>query len=253
MKRASSLLVSLAFSIFFLLPGAPLATSVSSLGTVDRSDQAITYLPMGDSYTIGRGVSRNQNWPHQLVNRLQLNGGQRLTLVAEPAVGGYTTQDLINHELSDVGKYQPDLITIEIGTNDMLHHVAMPVFQQHLNHIIQTIQSQDPHAHVLLITIPDMSRTPMAPHFGKPAALQTKVKVVNDIIAQAGLRYHLPVADLYGVSQAVAHDPSLISRDNFHPSDKGYTTWVDAISQKLIDTQLLHYPADTKPLNNAQY
>lgn len=242
-------LISLVFSVFLLLPGSPLATSTSSLGTTDLSAQTIRYLPLGDSYTAGVGLPDAENYPHQLINRLEENSGQRLQLVGEPAVGGYTTQDLIDHELSDVSAHQPDLISIEIGTNDLEHNVPTETFQQHLNYILDTIQWQDPNAHILLMTIPDFSLTPRATTFGTPSELHAKVKIINEVIEQTAQHYSLPVVDIYSVSQAVAHDPSLLYADNYHPSAKGYATWVDAITQKLIASRLLDYPN----LNKAQY
>jgi acyl-CoA thioesterase-1 len=234
MQRGIVALVTVGFIAFWLVHSAPLAHSVHTIDSIFLNKQDINYLPLGDSFTIGAGLPRAQNWPHQLADRLQQYSSQKLVLVAEPAMGGYTAKDLIDHELMYDAKYQPDLITIEIGTNDIESHVPLLTFQKQLDYIIDTIQQQDPSAQVLLMTIPDMSLAPKATIFGTRPELHTKVKLVNSIIEKAGKRYDLQVADIYGVSQAVAHDPSLLAHDQFHPSIKGYAAWVDVVSKLLL-------------------
>ena len=81
---------------------------------------ALRYLALGDSYTIGTGASSDaHNYPSILAKRLSEATGTRVD-VTNPAVNGFTTQDLIDHELGFVSRLKPQLATILIGVNDLV-------------------------------------------------------------------------------------------------------------------------------------
>ena len=76
------------------------------------------YVALGDSYTIGTSVAANESWPSQLVARLP-----ELELVANLAVNGYTSTDLITDELPQLDRLQPELVSVLIGVNDVVRGV----------------------------------------------------------------------------------------------------------------------------------
>src|ERR1700682_5907829 len=83
-------------------------------------DLAIRYVALGDSYTIGTGASGPaHSWPAIIAERLERQTGHQVSL-ANPAVNGFTTQDLIEHELPLITELKPDLVTILIGVNDLV-------------------------------------------------------------------------------------------------------------------------------------
>src|SRR5436190_2531070 len=73
------------------------------------------FLALGDSFTIGTGTSPDRSFPAVLVG-IWRDGGARVEL-ANPAVNGYTTDDLIADELPLVASFRPDLVTLLIGAN----------------------------------------------------------------------------------------------------------------------------------------
>ncbi len=86
MRRGSRLL--------FAGIGLAVAGCASALPSSDNQEDGVRYVALGDSYTIGTSVAESERWPNQLVERI----GQ-LELVANPAVNGYTSGDLIDREL----------------------------------------------------------------------------------------------------------------------------------------------------------
>ena len=69
---------------------------------------AVRYLALGDSYTIGTGASdESRTWPAILSKRLVEATGRQVELT-NPAVNGYTTLDLIRHEMPYVQRLKPD-------------------------------------------------------------------------------------------------------------------------------------------------
>ncbi|HEX3264212.1 MAG TPA: hypothetical protein VHR16_00970 [Candidatus Limnocylindrales bacterium] len=59
--------------------------------------------------------------------------------------------------------------------------------------------------------------------------ISTQVRVRNAIFAEVLGARSIPVADIYDLSLAAAHDRSLVAADNLHPSGRQYTLWLDRI------------------------
>jgi lysophospholipase L1-like esterase len=78
----------------------------------------VRYVALGDSYTIGTSVRPVARWPDQLVAAL---GPEEpaLHLVANLAVDGYTSADLIRDELPALEVLDPEFATVLIGVNDL--------------------------------------------------------------------------------------------------------------------------------------
>jgi acyl-CoA thioesterase-1 len=189
----------------------------------------VRYLPLGDSYTIGQSEPESQNFPNQLVNKLK-SDGVSIGIVANPAVTGYTTQDVIDNELPLIPKLKPTFVTLLIGVNDYVQGVSIQKFQSNLEYIISDIQKQLPNPqNVVLITVPDFGKTPTGAQFGDPTELATGVQSFNTVIKQVAASHKLPVADIFPISQGVATDPSLIASDGLHPSPAEYALWVSII------------------------
>src|SRR5256885_3091212 len=76
------------------------------------------FLALGDSFTIGTGTTPDRSFP-AVLTRLWTDGG-RAVVLSNPAVNGYTTDDLISDELPLVASFHPTLITLLIGANDIV-------------------------------------------------------------------------------------------------------------------------------------
>src|SRR4029079_5008489 len=77
----------------------------------------IRFVALGDSYTIGTATASSaERWPDQLVARIGPDGG-RLRLVANLAVNGFTSRDVIEEELPAVEALRPELVSLLIGVN----------------------------------------------------------------------------------------------------------------------------------------
>src|SRR5258708_12188434 len=111
--------------------------------------RAIKYLALGDSYTIGTGASAPEHsWPSIIAERLREQTGQEVELT-NPAVNGFTTIDLIRHDLPEVRAVKPDLVTILIGVNDLVRDVSPDSYRATLVPIYDELaQEKPPAAHV---------------------------------------------------------------------------------------------------------
>src|SRR5207244_3638555 len=97
-------------------PGS--SPTLEQLGIPER------YLALGDSFTIGTGTTPDRSFPAVLV-RLWRESGREVEL-RNPAVNGYTTDDLIREELPLITAFRPTFATVLIGANDLVAAVRGP-------------------------------------------------------------------------------------------------------------------------------
>lgn len=187
--------------------------------------QTISYVALGDSYTIGTGANEEQAWPVLLTQHLKRNK-VNIELVANPSVNGRTTQGLIEYSLPILDASKPTFVTLLIGTNDWVIGMDAVTFQQNLIYIIEHIQKQLPDkSKLVLLTLPDFSLTPSGANYGKGRDISKGLSEFNKIISSEALKRKLKIVDLFELSQEVKTNPDLISDDGLHPSAKGYAAW----------------------------
>ncbi len=207
---------------------------------VAADQKAVRYVPLGDSYTIGEGVAASERWPNQLAASY-IAACKHLQIIANPAVTGYTTQNLIDRELPLLKQLRPDFVTVLIGANDLVKGVDAQTFQQNLHIIVRQVQQQlAKPENVLLVTIPDFAKTPSGARFGDPVAATAAIAQFNQIIAKAGATAKLPVADIFASSQLAATQPDLVAPDGLHPTGKQYQTWGAIIQKVLTSAHIPH-------------
>src|SRR5437764_5434307 len=137
------------------------ATIMISGQTYERTHKAeISYVPIGDSYSIGAGATAEQSWPSLLTRHLRAAGVQ-ISLVANPSITGWTSEQAIAAELPIFRAAKPDFATLLIGVNDWVQGVSEEKFRANLNHLLDEMLDVLPGKHrLLLLTIPDFSVTP---------------------------------------------------------------------------------------------
>ncbi|GAC1499391.1 MAG: SGNH/GDSL hydrolase family protein [Candidatus Saccharimonadales bacterium] len=198
----------------------------------------IGYLPLGDSYTIGERLKENERWPNQLTANYQPNG-HKLQILANPAVTGYTTQNLIDKELPLVDSFKPDFVSVQIGVNDFVQGVDGRTFQKNFDYILTSLQQKlRLPSNIIVVTIPDFGKTQTGSQFGSPDSSTDGILKFNKIIKTVASSKQIAVADIFPVSQKVIDDPSLTSNDGLHPSSLQYQYWTNIIRDILAANNL---------------
>lgn len=186
------------------------------------------YVALGDSYTIGEGVEREEAWPHLLSTHLRQQG-VAIELVANPSVSGWTTEHVIEHGLPIFEESRPTFATLLIGVNDWVQGASSREFGERLAYILETIQTTLPDKQmVILITIPDFSVAPEGPKYANGRDIAQGIATFNDVIKQEADLRSLPMVDIYPLSQGLT-GPEYIASDNLHPSAAAYARWEHAI------------------------
>ena len=199
-----------------------------------RKFNAVRYLALGDSYTIGTGASSEaHNYPSILAARLTQATGVKVSLT-NPAVNGYTTQDLIDDELGFVTRLKPRLVTILIGVNDLVQGQTSEQYRKSLAKIYDTVAGLGlATGRVVAISIPNWSVVPAAATFGDPGRLRRVTNDYNSLAQQEAGTRGFSWVDITSVSTSGHGSPGWISSDQLHPSDPQYAAWADVIWESV--------------------
>ena len=192
-------------------------------------NSAIRYLALGDSYTIGTGASDDaHNFPSIVAALLSKTAGKQVAL-ANPAVNGYTTLDLIAKELHYLdGK--PDVVTVLIGVNDLVQNRSVEEYRASLRQIYDRIGALGlPAGRVAVISIPNWSVVPAATQYGEPQLIKAVTNDYNTAAKAEALERGFMWVDITGVSTYRLGAPGWIAGDQLHPGDVQYAAWAEVI------------------------
>lgn len=218
---------------------APLACAASvGPGPSDaQSPRAnpIRYVALGDSYTIGTGVGRNDRWPDQLV--LAVGDSAQLELVANLGVNGYTSGDLIDGELPELADLGPGFVSILIGVNDVVQGVSIDRYRANVEQILGEVLALVPRERIVVVGTPDYTRTPRGADFGDPEEQRSGIRAVNAVMRAEATERGIAFVDVAPVADQAGEDRTLLARDQLHPSGVQYARWVELIApviEKLV-------------------
>ena len=186
---------------------------------------ALRYVALGDSYTIGTSVAEAERWPNQLVALLP-----GLELVANLGVNGYTSRDLIERELPQLERLQPEVLTVLIGVNDVVQGVPEATYRANVALILDEVVAAVGATRALLVTTPDYTVTPAGADYGDPARQSAAIRRNNAINTELAGARGIAVVDIYDLSLRAADDRSLVAEDGLHPSGAQYASWVERIA-----------------------
>jgi len=205
--------------------------------TKAMTTDSITYLALGDSYTIGQSVSQSESYPYQLTAALT-GAGFKTHNPDIIAVTGWTTDNLIAAiAASPFQTKKYSFVTLLIGVNDQFQGMSQAnytiKFAQVLNTAISYAQG-DPNR-VFVLSIPDYGVTPFAD--GNEATIGPQIdqfnKINETISTKAGVHY----LNITSISRQAANNSQLIAPDGLHPSGLMYSEWITML-EPLVAAQL---------------
>ena len=189
----------------------------------------VSFLALGDSYTIGEGVAEADRWPIRLAAMLRARGLR----VAAPRIiarTGWTTDELSTAIDAARPDSPYDLVTLLIGVNNQYRGRSDDEYRTQFRALLKraTAFAGGRTSRVLVVSIPDWGMTPFANGRDRSAIARAvdRFNAVNrDETAAAGAHY----ADITPLSRRAAVDPSLVASDGLHPSATMYAAWLDVI------------------------
>ncbi|MHA7059300.1 SGNH/GDSL hydrolase family protein [Aquimarina sp. M1] len=186
-----------------------------------------SFLALGDSYTIGQGVSENERWPFQLKDAF---GGhtkkiEQLSIIAQT---GWTTRDLISG-IEETDPENHDLVSLLIGVNNQFQRGDFITFQSEFNVLLSKAISlaNDQKDHIIVVSIPDYGVTPFGSNNSEVIA--SEIDMYNSYIQQTCDELEIVFIDVTTISRDLGDSEGALATDNLHPSGYQYSLWVEKI------------------------
>jgi lysophospholipase L1-like esterase len=197
--------------------------------SVFSQHKAISYLALGDSYTVGESVPLYENFPYQLVQQLRKKGVQ----VSAPEIvakTGWTTDELTAGIAQTQFLPTYDFVTLLIGVNNQYRGRSIDEYAVQFETLLQkaiTFAKNKP-SKVIVVSIPDWGATPFAKD-RDTKKIGTEIDAFNAVNKKIALQYKVHYADITPGSREALTDKDLVAKDGLHPSGKEYAKWADKI------------------------
>jgi len=162
-------------------------------------------LAFGDSLTAGTGTSKQNSYPavlEKMINRVVINAG----------VPGELSEDGLKRLPALLDKYQPEMIIIAHGGNDIIRKLDRNALIKNIRAMITL--SQQNGIGVVIIGIP------------RPGIFLAS----DDLYKNIALDYNIPIENII---MADVLSESELKSDTFHPNAKGYRLIAQSIDQLL--------------------
>jgi len=194
----------------------------------------LSYLALGDSYTIGESVAESERWPVQLSKSLAKNGVE----VASPQIiaqTGWTTDELKEKIVSENITKTYDLVSLLIGVNNQYRGRSVEQFQKEFIELLEIAikfagyKSEQ----VFVVSIPDWGITPFGGK-GQNKTISEQIDLYNKVKKEETDKKGILFIDITPISRLAINDISLIAKDGLHPSEKMYRQWVEKILPELL-------------------
>jgi len=189
----------------------------------------ITFLALGDSYTIGEGVSSDARWPVQLTTALRRHGMQ-IGVARIVACTGWTVGELLNALQSANVRGAYDLVSLQVGVNDQYRGYSLAPYRMEIRTLLdEAIELANGAAgKVMVISIPDWSVTPYAQGRDRQG-VRREIESFNQVNQEEAYSAGAHYIDITLASRLAGEDASLLAADGLHPSAQMYALWVEII------------------------
>ena len=200
-----------------------------------KKNDALNFLALGDSYTIGESVAESERWPVQLADRLRASGVAINPPEIIATTGWRTDQLKAAIEADDELLETYDLVSLLIGVNNQYQGRSVesfaPEFEELLQKAIELAGGNKDR--VFVVSIPDYGKTP----FGatKAEEIARELDEYNQVSLEICSKYRVKYFNITPISRQDDPKGELVANDNLHPSGKQYSLWVNSFYDEVAN------------------
>lgn len=205
-----------------------------SINTNPETKNGLTYLALGDSYTIGQSVTEAERWPVLFAKSMSANG----LIVSEPdiiAKTGWTTANLLSNVSSLNAEKPYDLVSLLIGVNNQYQSLGLEQYRSEFAKLLQkSISLAGGRSNrVFVMSVPDWGSTPAGS--GAREIIAKEIDQYNEVGKEECAKEKILFIDITPSSKIALTDQSLVATDGLHYSGKMHQIWADqAVPQVKI-------------------
>ncbi|AEV34226.1 lysophospholipase L1-like esterase [Owenweeksia hongkongensis DSM 17368] len=194
----------------------------------------IKYLALGDSYTIGTAIGKQNAYPVLLVDSMKKgipNFYADLDVIAE---NGWTTRDLLNGIAKENPKGPYDMVSLLIGVNNQYQHLSKSQYKTEFTQLLEKsiALAGGKKENVFVISIPDYGVCTVAVENMK--SISPDIDAFNEINKSVAEEYNVSYVDITEISRTAKGNESLIASDGLHFSSKMHELWVREIMSEYL-------------------
>ena len=226
---AGAAVVSLQAAYAVLKPAPELEQFDPSGEFGDPSHPSLRVVVLGDSSVTAPGVAGpDEIWVSIICQRLAEN---RHVLLKSVAVGGSMAHNLISEQMEEAILFEPDLILLSVGANDVIKGVPRRVFTRNLDILVGRLSETD-----AVVVQSGVGVLGTIPRLYPP---------LSQMVSRRARRFdevHWEIADRYGTTvvdqrsddpRVWSSDAGLWAADEFHVSASGHARWAETAWQTI--------------------
>ena len=224
---------TLLFSLFTLLLCFTMSTSCLS----QEQPTSLSYLALGDSYTIGEGVDLGDRYPMQLVREWNKSAKIPFTAPLIIAKTGWTVDELeAGIQATSTATEGYDLVTLLIGVNNQYRGRTVESFTLDFEKMLQRAIAfaRGKKERVIVLSIPDWGVTPFAIQKGvDPNKVSKEINAYNEAKKAVCEKYNVTFIDITADYRRDGGLPEGVVEDQLHPSKSIYEQWMGKLLTDL--------------------
>lgn len=197
--------------------------------TPPTSFKVNTWLALGDSYTIGQGVTENERYPFQTVQLLKA-AGVTIDTLDYIAHTGWMTVDLMRN-IEQANPRNHSIVSLLIGVNDQYQGVPAEDyrvrFRTALGKAIGLAGGKK--ENVVVISIPDYGVTPYSSQ-ADTIKIRKEIDLFNEINREETGKFGCPYLYITTSSRMARDNRDLICPDGLHHSGLEYGKWAQGLA-----------------------
>lgn len=197
-------------------------------GCNQAQTDTISYLALGDSYTIGESVNETERYPEQIAKMWSTKTKKVNTTIV--ATTGWRTDDLI--EGIEHTELEPmyDIVSLLIGVNNQYQGRAFEQYKSEFPKLLSKAINLacDDTSHVFVVSIPDYFFTPFGQEKGTDQ-ISTELDQYNAFAREICRTWNVAFIDITPISRKGIQKHHLVASDGLHPSGEQYKLWAQEI------------------------
>lgn len=201
------------------------------------------FVALGDGYTAGSETElpRRDSWPAQLVEALKR--GDMSVFLTNLAARSNTSWQVLNDQLPQVGGYQPDVVTLQVGINDLLYGESEE-YRENVAAILDELLVFMPAERIFAIVTPSEALSAAGDAFGAQAEVESAIAELNEVLFAVAAERGVMTIDIGSVSELTNVDASLTVVDGpwSYPTAKQYAGWAEIIGPHVHDALTTNEP-----------
>ncbi len=222
------MLYSLFFSVLLHFSCSKSAMTTPATTPTTNTNAGLSYLALGDSYTIGESVDASLRYPEQIKDSLVSNG-VKVKSVRVIAKTGWTTDELQTAiDGAQIKDSTYDLVSLLIGVNNQYRGYPLDQYKKDFaNLLTEAIKFANGNkGKVFIVSIPDYAYTPFGQQSGNAAQISVQIDQFNAAAKAIATQMGVLFVDITPISRDGLNYPELVANDGLHPSGKQYARWV---------------------------